>query len=146
MESADQTHPQHIKERLSQLAIGDHADFPLRDHEEPRRGMARVGYHAHMTFGKGNYRLESVRKLVRIQRLAPPEDTLLTRKQALVFLRPWFPQGLSYGHFARLCQQGAGPAGERNGKSVLFRRSALRAWAEARLQPIDGAIKEAEHG
>lgn len=136
MESADRTHPQHVKATLSQLAIGEHADFPLREAEEPRRGMARVGYHAHTAFGKGNYRLERVRTQVRIHRLAPPDDNFLTRKQALVFLRPWFPQGLSYGHFARLCQQGAGPTGERNGKSVLFRRSALRAWAEGRLQPI----------
>lgn len=70
--------------------------------------------------------------------VAPNDDKLLTRKQAVEFLAPWFPQGLTAEQLRAFCNTGRGPDAVRNGRYTLHRVGALRAWIAQRLQPVSG--------
>jgi len=155
-----------IRVALHGLAVNRGVDFAVPAGEPSRKFLQRVCVAAHRELGKGRYRASVIGTTVQVTHIdpadlapaaaipaAPPvpandddrddavpagpsDDLLLTRKQAADYLKPWFPQGITAEQIRAFCNAGQGPAGVRNGRYVLHRVGALRAWAAGRLRPV----------
>lgn len=163
---ADDISNVQVRNRLIDLPPGASIVLDVPAGEALRKFSVRVACQTHVIFGRGNYRTTTAGGKVEVTRVSKPsaqlaakakavpqaaanddqraiaplpatdDDKLLTRKQAVEFLAPWFPQGLSVEQLRAFCHTGRGPAGFKNGRYVLHRVGDLRSWIAERLQPL----------